>query len=120
MDTILLISSSGGHFSELMKIKIKNHETIIVTEKNEDTKDASNIDYFIKYGSRSNLFKYLFIFIYNFFKAFKIIIKTKPKIIISTGAHSAIPFFIIGKLLKKKQFILKVLQKLIPRLLRIK
>lgn len=103
MKKILLISSSGGHFSELNKLKISaKYKTIIVTEKNKDTVNNKNIDYYLKYGTRDKLIKYLFIFLNNSLKALKIIIKDKPQVIISTGAHSCVPFFVIGKLLRKK------------------
>ncbi len=104
MDKILLVSSSGGHFSELNKINLseKKYEKIIVTEKNDDTKNNEKIKYFIKYGTRSQKIKYFFVFSNNMIKAFNIIRKEKPKIIISTGAHSSVPFFIIGKIFKTK------------------
>ena len=51
------------------------------------------------YGTRSNLIKYLFVFTFNSLKALKILLKEKPQVIISTGAHSCVPFFYIGKLL---------------------
>ncbi len=103
MDKLLLISSSGGHFSELNKLNISDkYQTIKVTEKNQDTINKDNIDYYIKYGTRSNLIKYLFVFVFNTFLAFKIIYLNKPKIVISTGAHSCVPFFIVAKIFGKK------------------
>lgn len=100
MSKILLVSSAGGHFSELKKLKISDkYEKIIVSEK---IKEDETIDYYLKYGSRNELFKYFFIFFYNAFLSLKIILKEKPNIIISTGAHSSVSFFIIGKILRKK------------------
>lgn len=104
MAKILLISSAGGHFSELEKIqKKKENKYIVVTEKHGNTiKKEKEIDYFLKYGTRKSLFKYIYIFILNFFKAIKIIAKEKPDFIISTGAHSCVPFMYIGKIFGKK------------------
>ncbi len=103
MKKILLVSSAGGHFSELNKLNINSKYKIIrVTEKSKDTLNQENIDYYLKYGSRKKIIKYLFIILFNSIKALRIIIKNNPKVIISTGAHSCVPFFIIGKIMRKK------------------
>ncbi len=45
MKKILLVSSAGGHFSELQKIKIsKEYKKIIVTEKIKG-KENKTVDY---------------------------------------------------------------------------
>lgn len=95
---ILLVSSAGGHFSELQKLKIDDtFQTIYVTEKISAT-EKKDVNYYLKYGSREDIYRYPYVFIYNFLKAFKILFQEKPQVIISTGAHSAVPFFFIGKL----------------------
>ncbi len=102
MKKILLVSSAGGHFSELQKLEInKEYQKVIVTEKIKN-KENKKVDYYLTYGSRNQLFKYFFIFIINFFKTLKIMIKEKPDLVISTGAHSCVAFFIISKLMGKK------------------
>lgn len=103
MAKILLVASAGGHFSELKKIEQKpEHQYTIVTEKNSSSRNDQTIDYFLLYGSRSQIFKYFGICIINLVKAFWIICKTRPNIIISTGAHSCVPFIYIGKLFRIK------------------
>ena len=101
MDKVLFVSSGGGHFAELKQLKKTMNEfnSVVITEDNvyDDL-----VNYYLKYGTRSNLIKYLWIFIYNFFIAFKIIIKEHPKCIVSTGAHSCVPFFIIGYIFRIK------------------
>ncbi len=102
MKKILLVSSAGGHFSELQKIKIdQKYKKIIVTEKIKN-KENKNVDYYLMYGSRNQLFKYFFVFIFNFFKTLKIMLKEKPDMVISTGAHSSVAFFIVAKIMGKK------------------
>ena len=54
------------------------------------------------HGTRYEIFKYPFKFIFNFFKSLAIYIKFKPKYIISTGAHTAVSMCYIGKLLGSK------------------
>ncbi len=102
MKKILLVSSAGGHFSELNKLKIDSeYQQVIVTEKVKN-KENEKVDYYLTYGSRNQLFKYFFIFILNFFKTLKIMLKEKPDIVISTGAHSCVAFFIVSKIMGKK------------------
>ncbi|MGL5021065.1 MAG: PssD/Cps14F family polysaccharide biosynthesis glycosyltransferase [Mycoplasmatales bacterium] len=104
MSKILFVASAGGHFSELMQMKktMNIHDSIIVTEGVSSSINNKDINYFLKYGTRSRIFKYIFIFIYNFFLTIKILFKEKPDCIISTGAHSCVSFFILGKLFKCK------------------
>jgi len=101
MAKILFVSSAGGHFNELMQLKplMEKHDSIIVSEK---INNNHSLDYSLVYGTRSNLIKYLFVFSINSIKALNIIRKEKPNMIISTGAHSCVPFFFIGKLFKIK------------------
>ena len=58
MNKILFVSSAGGHFNELMKLKplMDKSNSIIVSEK---INDINNLDYSLMYGTRSNLIKYL-------------------------------------------------------------
>lgn len=100
MKKILLVSSQGGHFAELKKIKrTKNYKYIVVSESKSK---KENLDYKLYPGTRDNLFKYIFIFIYNFFKTFVILVRERPDFIITTGAHSCVPFICLSKLFKSK------------------
>jgi beta-1,4-N-acetylglucosaminyltransferase len=103
MKKICLISSSGGHFEQLLCLESlnKNYETFFVTEKTKYNKDDKKIKYFVKQVNRKEL---LFIpkMIIIFFKSLFIFIKEKPDIIISTGVLSTIPMLFIGHFFKKK------------------
>ena len=105
---ILLISSTGGHFSELMQLKkvFTKYDYYIVTEKTKSNKYLKN-KYgekfsFLVYGTKRNPFTYFFIFFFNIIKSFVIFLKQKPDVIISTGTHTAVPMCYIAKLFKKK------------------
>lgn len=94
---IMLVSSTGGHFSELQHLDVFNDpNNIIVSEKKHERCLP------LIYGSRSNMLTYPFIFIRNCFRAYKYIKKYKPWLIISTGAHSCVPFFWLAKVFKIK------------------
>lgn len=92
---ILLISSSGGHFKQLMRIfqviRDKNCDIKIVSVKKEDTKDKA--DYFITEIARNPIN-----FVKNKIESFNLIKKLKPDLIISTGAGTALNTCIFGKL----------------------
>ncbi len=108
MKKILFISSTGGHLSELLQLKpmFKKYDYHIVTEKTKSTLSLKEeykdkIDYLV-YGTKDHLFTYIFKFIFNIFKSFYLYIKIRPKIIITTGTHTAVPMCYIGKLFRSK------------------
>ena len=100
---ICLISSSGGHFEQLLCLKplSENFNVFFVTEKTKYNKNDKKIKYFVKQVNRKEVF-----FIPNmiriFFKSLYIYIKEKPDVIISTGVLSTIPMLFIGHFFKKK------------------
>jgi len=102
---ICLVSSTGGHLSELKKIvpAIKDYEFFYATEYSEIRKDLSleKKTYFLKQQDRKNFFL-VFYLIKNLAKSLFIILKERPKIIISTGAGVILPICIIGKIFGAK------------------
>ncbi len=92
MAKLLLVSSAGGHLSELMQLRElnKHHELVICTE---DRIKKDEVKYYLKYGSRNTGISYFGVFLSNIFRSFKIIRKEKPQVLISTGAHTCVPFF---------------------------
>lgn len=100
---ICFISSSGGHYEQLMMLKplMREYDSYIVTEKTNYAARDSKKEYYISQINRKE-FTCIFKIICNFFKSFYIIIKEKPNIIISTGVLATIPTCLLGKLFKKK------------------
>ena len=104
---VLFISSTGGHFNELIQLQtlFSNYDSYIVTEKtksNINLKEKFSQCSYLVYGTKSHIFSYIFKFIYNFFKSFVIFIKFRPQYIVTTGAHTAVPMCYIGKLFRRK------------------
>lgn len=99
---ICLISSSGGHFEQLKMLEnLKySYNVFFVTEKTKYSKPDENTSFILQIN-RKELF-WIFKFIINFYKSWRIFLREKPDIIISTGALSVIPMFIIGKLTCRK------------------
>ena len=105
---VMFISSTGGHFSELMQLKpmFEKYDSHIVTEKDEMTKGfkeqyGKKIHYMI-YGTRAHIIKYIFQFIINCFITLFLYIKIRPKYIITTGTHNAGPMCVLGKMFGSK------------------
>lgn len=108
---VLFISSTGGHLEELMQLKsmFDKYDYYIVTEKTKSNLSLKNkyskrVSYLI-YGSYTTFSKkvlYPFKLLLNCFKSLFIYIKVRPKYIVSTGAHTAGPMCLIGKIFGSK------------------
>lgn len=108
MKKVLFISSTGGHFSELMQLKplFAECDYHIVTEKtktnsNLKEKYGKKID-FLVYGTKKNLFTYFFKFGFNCFKSLYLLFKIRPKVLVTTGTHTAVPMCYLAKLFRCK------------------
>ncbi|MDR0912324.1 MAG: hypothetical protein LBM96_06970 [Methanobrevibacter sp.] len=105
MQKVLFISSTGGHLSEMLQLKglFKKYAYHIVTEKTKQTlslKNEHNVDYLI-YGTKDKI-SYLIKFPLNCIKSLILYFKIKPSVIVTTGAHTAVPMCFIAKLFGKK------------------
>lgn len=100
---ICLISSSGGHFEQLLMLgKLKNkHDIFIVTEKTRYNKNDKKINHFLMQVNRKEIL-FIFKMILILFKSLYIFIKEKPDVVISTGVLATIPMLYIGHFFKKK------------------
>lgn len=100
MKKFCLVCSSGGHLTEILKIKnnsnIKKYFFVINSKVNFKSK---NKVYFVSHGIRGVK---LFL---NLIQIFFIFLKEKPNFVISTGASVALPAYIIGKFCFKTKFI---------------
>ena len=105
---VIFISSTGGHFSELMMLKpiFDDYDFHLITEKTKSTESLKN-EYkdrmhYLVFGTRVKKVKYFFKVTFNTIKALCLFIKIRPKAIVTTGTHTAMPMCIIGKLLGSK------------------
>lgn len=106
-NNIIFISSTGGHLNELLQLKelFKKYNSYIITEKtksNDKLKDKYSNVFYLVYGTRKNLLFYPFIFLFNIIKSLIYFLKIKPKIIVTTGTHTAVPMCYIAKIFRKK------------------
>jgi len=105
---VIFISSTGGHLSELMVLKpiFNDYDYHIITEKTESTISLKNefgkrMHYLI-YGTRINRFKYVCKVTCNTIKSLGLFFKIRPKAIVTTGTHTAMPMCIIAKIFGAK------------------
>jgi len=109
---VCLVGSSGGHLTHLYMLKPfwQDKERVWVTFDKEDARSILNGEkmypcYFPTNRNVKNLIR-------NVFVAWKVLIKEKPDLIISSGAAVAVPFFYIGKLMGIKLIYIEVFDRI--------
>ena len=109
---IAIVGSSGGHLTHMYMLKefFEKHDRFWVTFNKTDAQSLLKNErkYWCYYPTNRNLLN----LIKNTFLAFKIIIKEKPDLIISSGAAVSIPFFLIGKMFRKKLVYVEVFDRI--------
>lgn len=103
---ICFVSSSGGHWEQLQKLKplADKYEGFFVTEKTQF--DAPLASYFMMQTDLKDKLM-PFKMLVNSVKALKIWIKEKPDLIITTGTMVAYPFYLLSIICKKKFIIIE-------------
>ena len=105
---VLFISSTGGHLNELLQLSplFEKYDSYIITEKdkaNENLKQTYGERlYFLPYGTRAKLFTYIFKYLFLCFKTLYLYAKIRPKVIVTTGTHTAGQIWILGKIFGSK------------------
>ncbi len=104
---VLFISSSGGHFVQIQRLakQLALENSCIITEtvggsgdlRNNKSSDCRML--YLPRGGREEGFKYLFLLMQNFALSFWRVLKYRPRVVITTGAHTAVPTCLIAKLI---------------------
>ena len=108
MKKVLFISSGGGHFDELMRLKplFDKYDSYFATEKLKATDDLKGKFgkkfFYLVYGTKDHMLTYPFKLLINCFISLYQFIKIRPDVVITTGAQSAGPMCCIGKIFRKK------------------
>lgn len=109
---VCLVSSSGGHLTHMYMLKPfwQDKERFWVTFDKEDARSLlkGEIMYPCYYPSNRSI-KALII---NTFRAFKVLSKERPDLIISSGAACAVPFFYVGKLFGARLIYIEVFDRI--------
>lgn len=105
---ICLVGSSGGHLMQLYQLEKwwGKYERFWVTFEKEDSCSLLKNEkrYWCHHPTNRNVKNLL----RNTILSWKILMKERPDIIISTGAAPAIPFFYLGKLFGSKLIYIEV------------
>ena len=107
MKKVLFISSTGGHLNELLQLEnlFDKYESYIVTEKTKSNmklkEKYKKVDYLV-FGTKDHILSYIFKFIYNILKTIVLFVKIRPKVVVTTGTHTAVPMCYLAKLFGRK------------------
>ena len=104
MKKVMFISSTGGHLTELLALQplFSSYNSLLVVERQ---KFAPNVDIktvFLPKGTRENLIQYLFVFSWLCLKSIYYYLKFRPDVVVTTGAHTAVPMCYLAAFFKKK------------------
>ncbi|TCK84948.1 glycosyltransferase family protein [Albibacterium bauzanense] len=95
---IIAIASAGGHWIQLLRIApaFENNEVVFVSTEPSFASSVKNFDYYlIPDASRWDKIGLL----KSFYSVFKMILKLKPEIIITTGAAPGLMAIIVGRII---------------------
>lgn len=98
---VCFISQSGGHYAQLNELKplMSECKQFTVTEAvNSKKKDIKNKIYYIKQVNRKEKMFILYM-MQNTLKQLMILLKERPKVIVTTGVLCVIPMCLMGKYL---------------------
>lgn len=103
---VMFISSVGGHLTQMLQLKkiFNDYDYVLITEKTDVTKgmkDKYRMEY-LTYCSRQYFLSYPFKEGWNILKSLGLFIKYRPKVVVTTGTHTAVPMCYIARLLGSK------------------
>lgn len=96
---VIFAASSGGHLEQLLMLRplMEKYDSVFVTEKTEySVGDINQKTYYLKQINRKELLFPIKLLI-NFAISLRIILKEKPKVIITTGVLAIIPLALLVK-----------------------
>jgi len=96
---ICLVCSHGGHLSELLQLKeaFEGHETFLITYDSPRTRALMERKYLLRNIGTNSL-----VMAQAFLSTLRILLKERPRLIVSTGSEIAIPAFYLAKVLRIK------------------
>jgi UDP-N-acetylglucosamine:LPS N-acetylglucosamine transferase len=115
---LLLICSAGGHLTQILKISeaLQGYEKILITEKTFNTLQLDLPEFskllYLPHGGREEGLVYLFKLSLNIVVSLYRYLKYRPKVVLSTGAHTALPTLYIAKLFGSKIIFIETFAKI--------
>lgn len=117
-DNIFLACSAGGHLTQMLRLlpSLSGRRCILLTEDTPVTRTVSNeiIDQilYLPHGGRERMYVYPFKLLVNFFKSVYFYLLYRPKVVVSTGAHTAFPVCVIAKIFGSKIIFIETFAKI--------
>jgi UDP-N-acetylglucosamine:LPS N-acetylglucosamine transferase len=102
---ICLVSSCGGHLTELRALKSvyeRYDHFYVLNERVLLHKDMEGKTYFIRHSERD------WLFVVNLWEAWRILRKERPGLILSAGAGLVVPFALLGKMYRVPTFYIEI------------
>ncbi len=116
---IVFAASSGGHLEQLLMLKplMEKYDSVFVTEKTEYNTGKTDVKTY--YLSQINRKELLFLpkLIGNTFRSLRIIVKERPKVMITTGVLAIVPLALLVKLFGGKLIYLESFAKVTSKTL---
>ena len=116
---LIFAASSGGHLEQLLMLKplMEKYDSVFVTEKTEYNVGKTDVKTY--YLSQINRKELLFLpkLIGNTFRSLRIIIKERPKVMITTGVLAIVPLALLMKLFGGKLIYLESFAKVTSKTL---
>ncbi|GLU46898.1 PssD/Cps14F family polysaccharide biosynthesis glycosyltransferase [Nocardiopsis ansamitocini] len=97
---VLLVASSGGHLAQLWPLRPwwTTHERVWITFKTPDAVSAlaGETVHWAYHPTTRNVVN----LVRNTFLALRVFARHRPRVVVSTGAGVAVPFFVLARLLR--------------------
>lgn len=116
---IIFAASSGGHLEQLLMLKplMEKYDSVLVTEKTDYS--AGKMDAKTYYLSQINRKEALFLpkLLGNTFRSLRILLKERPRVMITTGVLAIVPMALLMKLMGGKLIYLESFAKVTSKTL---
>lgn len=101
---VCFISSTGGHFEQLMQLKgvAKKYNHYYVLPKSKNFISFEEKKYLLVGVSRKNKFFAIYSYAISFIQQILVFLKEQPDVVITTGAGFAVPTCVIAHMLRKR------------------
>lgn len=104
MKKVMFICSSGGHFTEMKQLEplFTTYDSVLIREKAQYKANVGIPEHFLPTGTRQKKLQYIFVFMWTCILSLYYFLRFKPDVIVTTGAHTAVPMCYIAGLFHKK------------------
>ena len=106
---VAFVASAGGHLTQILRLAPLFGEcrSVLVTERTPVAASLPGLpaDCAVEYlacGSRSERLRYPFVFAYNVLRSVALFVRYRPDVVVTTGAHTAVPLCYVARLFGRR------------------